>query len=180
VITLAMSTRIGADRRAVWGALTDPVQVPRWRPGHVCALDPLDGYPQPGARMRWRVNLHELPVVLEDVPLDVVPEERLRSAQALGLFRFEETFTLQATGDPEQTRLGIRVSAANEMPLVGGALDRFAVRRFVTDVASSHLQAVRDWCEGHTTKEETLLLPLGPRDAPWRLDPHSRRVSTAR
>jgi len=180
LITLAMSTRVGTERHVVWKALTDPSQVPRWRPGHLCALDPVEGYPRPGVRMRWRVKLHELPVTLEDVPLDVVPEARLRSTLALGLFRFEETFTLQETGAFRQTRLGLRISAASEMPVVGGALDRFAVRRFATDLASSYLQAIRDWCECGVATKGTLSLPLNLGDSAWGHGPRDQRASTAR
>jgi len=159
-----MATEIAASRSAVWRALCDPAQVIRWRPGVSEALDPASGYPSPGQRMRWRCLLHDIPVVLEDTPRTVERGRRLESALALGLFRFEETFTLaQAEGAPERTRLTIKIAANSQMPVVGGTLDRFAVRRFAADLASVYLQAVRDWCERGQSAQ--LPLPDLPRGA---------------
>lgn len=152
-----MSTAVGAERPTVWEALTDPEQVLRWRPGLQGALDSPDAYPRPGIRMRWRVRLHDLPLTLEEMPLVVEPGERLHSALTLGLFRFEETFTLrELPGAEPRTRLCLKITAPSEMPLVGDSLDRFAVRRFATDLASNYLQAVRDWCEHGEFSESAL------------------------
>ena len=41
----------------------------------------------------------------------------------------------------------LRIAAPSEAPLVGASLDRFAVRRFATDLAATYLHALRDWCE---------------------------------
>ena len=50
------------------------------------------------------------------------------------------------------------------MPVLGGALDRFAVRQFVTELAATYLQAVRDWCEGSRRSQRAL--PAIPSGAP--------------
>jgi hypothetical protein len=50
-------------------------------------------------------------------------------------------------------RAGLRITTPSETPLVGESLDRFAVRRFATELASNSLAALRDWCElGHAAE----------------------------
>ncbi len=144
LITLAMATEIAASRHAVWAAVSDPEQERHWRPGVSDRLaDQADGS---RTRHRFRLQLHDVPVILEESRIASVSQEQLRSELRLGLFRFEETFSLVRSG-PAHTRLGVKVIAPSEMPLVGGNLDRFDVRRFATDLVAVTLQAVRDWCE---------------------------------
>ncbi len=139
-----MSAEVAAPRGVLWAALTDTEQIPRWRPGVTGAAP---GPAVSGLR-RWRCRLRGLPVVLEERQRSAQPGERLRSSLALGLFRFEETITLRPVpGAPERTRLGVVVQTRSEMAVVGGALDRFAVRRFAADVAAANLRALRDFCE---------------------------------
>ncbi len=67
---------------------------------------------------------------------------------ALGLFRFDETFQLTTEpGDGERTRLTLKLVASNSVPVVGGALDRFAVRRLAVEFIDAKLRAVQKWCE---------------------------------
>jgi hypothetical protein len=66
----------------------------------------------------------------------------------MGLFRFDETFTLGAEiGDPERTRLHLKLIAANSVPVVGGLLDRFAVRRLAAELVDRKLRSIQKWCE---------------------------------
>jgi hypothetical protein len=103
-----------------------------------------------GQRIRWRYRLGTIPVVLRNSPVEVIPGERLRSATALGLFRFEETFTLaDEIDDPKRTRLRLKLSAANSLPVVGGLLDRFAVRQMAAEIVDHKLRSVQKWCENH-------------------------------
>ncbi len=144
-----MATEIDAPQPAVWQAVSDPDEAMHWRPGVSERLE--DGRAQWSSeqgrpRFRFRTRLHDVPVVLEEIRVVALGREKLRSEIHLGLFRFEETFSLTALG-PARTRLGLRVAAPNRMPIVGGSLDRFDVRRFATDLAAVSLQAVRDWCE---------------------------------
>lgn len=142
-----MSALIAASRPRVWAALTNPDEVVRWRPG---LLEPVAAgrYPVVGVPVRWRCRVQDLPLLLEETPLETSRGELLRSRLRLGLFRFESTFTLSSvTGERDRTRLGLRILAANEIPVVGGTLDRFAVRRLALDLATNHLRALRDWCE---------------------------------
>jgi hypothetical protein len=151
LITLAMSAVVAASRASIWRALSDPEQVLHWRPGVIGVLPPAAGELMPGRVLRLRCALGAVPVVLEERTLEVSSEEKLRSELRLGLFHCEETFSL-AAADPDggHTRVGLRITTPSETPLVGESLDRFAVRRFATGLASNSLEALREWCElGH-------------------------------
>jgi uncharacterized protein YndB with AHSA1/START domain len=153
LITLAMSAVVAASRACIWSALSDPEQVLHWRPGVTAVLPPAPGELRRGRVLRLRCVLAAVPVVFEELALEVAREEKLRSQLRFGLFRCEETFTL-AAADPDggHTRVGLRITTPSETPLVGESLDRFAVRRFATEFTSSALAALRDWCElGHAT-----------------------------
>ena len=148
MITVGLSTVIAAPRRRVWRALDERSETLRWRPGLTAILDADAPYPVVGRTVRWRCRVRELPIEMRETPLEIVRGERYRTRLALGLFRFEETFTLTAVpGQAGRTRVGLQVHVANEMPVVGGTLDRFAVRRLATELSGQHLQALRDWCE---------------------------------
>ncbi len=153
-----MATEISAPRRAVWEAITDPEQERHWRPGVSDRLDDSPGDEQ--GRHRYRLRLHDVPVVLDKLLIESTVQEQLRSELRFGLFRFEESFSLFPAAHAH-TRLGLKVIAPNQMPVVGGQLDRFDVRRFATDLASVTLQAVRDWCErGEAPELELPRLPM--------------------
>jgi uncharacterized protein YndB with AHSA1/START domain len=148
VITVGLASVMAAPRARIWTALVDPEEVVHWRPGAVASADPAAPYPRVGQPVKWKCRIRDLPIVLHETPLEVVRGEQLRSRLRLGLFRFEESFTLAPTpGEPGRTRVGLHVYVANEMPVVGGTLDRFAVRRLATELGGTHLQALRDWCE---------------------------------
>lgn len=148
MITLALATVVAAPRAVVWSALTDPEQIARWRPGVEASLAAAEPLPAAGRRLRFRCRLQGVLVTLEETALEVSPEERLRSEVRFGLFRCEESFAL-AAADPDggHTRVSLRITAPSETPLLGASLDRFAVRRFATDLAGTCLRALRDWCE---------------------------------
>jgi uncharacterized protein YndB with AHSA1/START domain len=151
LITLAMASVVAAPRAVVWSALTDPDEIVRWRPGVEASVGAAEPHAAAGRRLRFRCRLQGVPVTLEETALEVVPEERLRSEVRFGLFRCEEIFLL-APADPDggHTRVSLRITTPSETPLLGASLDRFAVRRFATDLAGTCLRALRDWCElGH-------------------------------
>lgn len=141
-----MGTEIRAERRQVWRALVDPCEIPRWRPGFESDVERDADWPQAGSSWLWRANLKGLPIHVRCRPTRVVRGEQLRSVLELGLFRAEEALCLQPLG-PKLTRLSVRVSCGSEMVLLGSSLDRFAVRRFATELAAASAQALRDWCE---------------------------------
>jgi hypothetical protein len=157
VITTAISTVVGAPRSRVWRALVDPAEIVRWDERAVQLLEPVAAPLRPGRVLRWRYHLGGIPLELREEVLDFVAEERLHLAAQLGLFRFEETFTLaDDAADPARARLGLRLGAENAVPIVGGVLDRFAVRRQATDFVDSRLRALQKWCEARQPAE-----PLG-------------------
>ena len=148
LITIAMSTVIRAERARVWRALTVPAEVVGWDASLVAPIDVPPDYPKPGQYVRWRTRMNDVPIILHDRPIEVSVGERLRSHIALGLFRFDETYTL--VDDPFEvggTRLTMKIVASNEIPVVGGAIDRFAVREQSTRLVSGALRAIREWCE---------------------------------
>jgi uncharacterized protein YndB with AHSA1/START domain len=151
LITLAMTTVVAAPRSAVWRALTSPEQIARWRPGVEAMLEAAEEPIRTGRRLRFRCRLHGVPVTLQERAIEIVPGKRLRSDVRFGLFRCEETMTLTPTGPGGgQTRVSLRITTPSETPLLGASLDRFAVRRFGTELADTCLHALRDWCElGH-------------------------------
>jgi hypothetical protein len=148
VITTAMSTLIGARRSRVWRALTETSEVLRWDE-HVVSLESPDAaYPVVGQSVRWSYRLGSVPVVMHERPLEVIPDRRLRIDVALGLFRFDETWQLASeAGDEQRTRLMLKLVAGNSVPVVGGALDRFAVRKLAVELIDSKLRSVQKWCE---------------------------------
>jgi hypothetical protein len=76
------------------------------------------------------------------------PGERLRSAISLGLFQFDETYTLiSESATPEQTLLRLSVASSNSVPVVGGTIDRFTVRRLSAKLVDSRMRAIAKWCE---------------------------------
>jgi uncharacterized protein YndB with AHSA1/START domain len=148
VITTALSAVVGATRDRVWQALTDPAEVIRWDEAMLSLLEPARDYPQVGQHVRWRTRLGTVPVVLHDRPLEVVPEQRLRSAVAMGLFRFDRTWSLHGdNGDGRRTRLGLRLATSNAIPVVGGLVDRFGVRQMAAEYVVTKLRALQGWCE---------------------------------
>jgi len=143
-----MSTAIGSSRARVWRALTDPDELMGWDERRVSLVDAAAAYPSVGEPVRWRYQLGSVLVILRDEPLEIDPGARLRSSLAFGQLELDETCTLGSEpGDPERTRLGLRVVASNSVPLVGGMLDRFSVREFVSEHADARLRAVQKWCE---------------------------------
>ena len=114
--------------------------------------------------------MRELPLLLHETLLEVVAGERLQARIRHGLFRYEASFTLAPLGgEPPRTRVGLQIQVANELPLVGGTLDRFAVRRLATELAATQLMALRDWCEAARPERRSRgALRPPPRSAPVR------------
>ncbi len=143
-----MATVIHASPRRVWRALTQPRELVRWDERIVEPIDVPGDYPKEGQHARWRSRSGGVQVVIHDRPLEVVPLNRLHSSVAVGLFRFEATYTLHLeAGEPGRTRLGLKVVANNAMPMIGGQLDRFAVRQMAVKHVDASLRSVQKWCE---------------------------------
>jgi uncharacterized protein YndB with AHSA1/START domain len=145
-----MSTAVGADLDRVWRALSVPDELIRWDRQLEALLDPADDYPHDGQEIRWRYRFGNIAIVLRKSLLEVVPCSRLRSTTQMGLLRFDETFTLaREPGESGRTRLQLKLIAANSIPIVGGLLDRYAIRRIATELIDEKLRAVQKWCEAN-------------------------------
>ena len=145
-----MSIAVSAARSRVWRALTVPDELIRWDDKILSLLDPPDGYPRAGQQIRWRYRVGAIPVTLCNSPIEVVPNERLHTATAIGLFRFDETFTLGNDGnDRQRTRLQLKLSAANSVAVVGGLVDRFTIRELGSELVDRKLRCIQKWCENH-------------------------------
>jgi hypothetical protein len=146
MITIAMSSVIGAPRNRVWDALTDPAEMCRWDPGLISwpetPADPL----REGDVLRSRYRVGSLPVQQMLRVVSALPDSRLESDVTLGLFHFRETYLL-TDESRTQTRLSLRIAAPNAMPIVGGVVDRFDVRKMAAERVDERLRRVRDWCE---------------------------------
>ncbi len=147
VITTALSAVIDVPLSQVWRAVSDPMERLRWDPCVYGLLVPADGFPEVGTEAQWRYRLRGLPLVLRDRPLEVRPGQRLRSEVALGLFRFEQTWSLQQTETADRTRLGLHLAAASSVAVVGGTVNRFDVRRLSAQYVDEKLRALRGWYE---------------------------------
>ena len=148
MITTALSASVGAPRDRVWRALTDPSEVVRWDERALELLEPVAQPLGPGCVLRWRYQVGGVRLELREEVEEVVSLERLLCTAQLGLLRFEETFTLaDDAADPARTRLGLRLTAENAVPIVGGLLDRFSVRRQAADFVDYRLRALQKWCE---------------------------------
>jgi uncharacterized protein YndB with AHSA1/START domain len=143
-----MSTAITADRERVWRALTTPSELIRWDDQIVALLDPAPDYPNPGQKVRWRYRIGSIEFDAHQTIREIQPRERLQSEISLGLFHFEETYTLTSeNGTPDQTWLRLSVVSSNSVPVVGGLMDRFTVRRLSSKLVDSRMRAVAKWCE---------------------------------
>ena len=149
MITIAMSAVIGAPRERVWDALTVPVEMARWdlrllsiQEGPARASEPLEV----GDHIRARYRMGAVPIGYTLRVLTTTPRSRIDTAVSLGLFRFRETSIL-TDESRTQTRIALRLAAPNAMPVVGGVIDRFDVRKMAAERVDERLQALRVWCE---------------------------------
>jgi uncharacterized protein YndB with AHSA1/START domain len=153
VITVSMATVIDTPRDRVWRALTCPREVLGWD-DRVLAFGGSandDASVAPETETRWRFRLGSVPVDARAVAIEVIPERRLRSDISLGLFRFEATYTLETEEDGSyRTRVSLRLATSNAVPLVGGELDRFDVRRLASELIVDTLGPLQRWCESRS------------------------------
>lgn len=141
-----MATEVAAGRGEVWDRLVDPEELARWHPGADASPRVEGDWPAPGSRLHLFTAVRELPVELRQTVAELETGRSLRCRVRLGLYAFEGIWTLTAEG-PARTRVGLRIVTQSEVPLVGGALDRFAVRRLAQEMAAAWLDALRDHCE---------------------------------
>ncbi len=148
MITIAMSTVIGAEPDRVWRALTDPSELSSWDERIIAPVDRPQSYPISGQHVRWRYRLGSVQLVMHDRPREIVPMKRLQSHISIGSLRYEQTFTLTPEGtDAPRTRLSLKLVASNSVPLVGDIVDRHDVRRMSVAHIDESLRSIQKWCE---------------------------------
>lgn len=149
-----MAAVIGAPRDRVWRALTSPQELIRWDDRVVALAQGADSGNGRRARPQQRYRWGPVWVGLRYRPLEVIPGSRLRSEISLGLFRFEATYTLlPEEADPTRTRLSLRLAFSNSVPVVGGCVDRFDLRRVASQLLSENISALQCWCEGRAAAD---------------------------
>ncbi len=135
---------IRATPARVWRALCDPREVVQWDTGVAAALDAPGDYPQPGQHVRWRYRSGMFRT-LHDFPQEVLPERKLRALLVLGLFRFDETYTLeQRTGC---CRLTAAVEARLPLGVIGWLVERAYLGPRARAAVSASLRAIKEHCE---------------------------------
>jgi hypothetical protein len=135
---------VDAAPARVWRALCDPGEVVEWDTGVEAPLDAPSDYPRPGQHVRWRYRSRPFRI-LHDRPQEVVPERRLRSRLALGVFRFDETYTLEPAGAGSRLTATMLVSVA--LPLIGALAVRAYAGPASRRAVQASLRAIKRHCE---------------------------------
>ena len=143
--TFAVSVDIGTTPERVWRALCDPAEVVQWDTGVEEALDAPADYPQPGQHVRWRYVNGPFRL-LHDRPQEVVHARRLRSLLTVGLFRFDETYTID--GHDGGCRLTATLEVHTPLGVIGWLIDRIYLGPRTQATVSASLQAIKRHCEG--------------------------------
>ncbi|MEM7409861.1 MAG: SRPBCC family protein [Myxococcota bacterium] len=141
-----MSKVIRSPRQRVWDALTLPSELIRWDDRRLSLEAPAPGHPRLGQAAEWLCLLGSVKVRCSEEPIEILPEARLRTAVALGAFRFEETYTL-VDEEPSGTRVSLALAARNSVPLFDNELDRFDVRKLCVERVDANLSLLQRWCE---------------------------------
>jgi hypothetical protein len=171
LITVALSTTIGASHERVWRALVDPEERPIWDErilGRVGAGDAAapgsgrrrrttstaDGEACPSQKdplrlTRWRFLLGNVPLVMHDEVFAASPTERLVSRISIGSMHFDQTQTLHAEDDESgpRTRLGMKLVARNSIAVIGEVVPRLDVQKLVIEYVDTTLRQVQKHCE---------------------------------
>lgn len=143
MITAAMTAKVRAARTRVWQALTDAEEILRWDEPALALLERAEHWPSVGAARVWRYRLGTVTVKLRERPLEIVDGERIRSNVKLGLFAFEQSWSL-VEPEPGSTHLGLSIAAKQHaIPVLGGELDRFDVRRVAAEYVDAKLRGLR-------------------------------------
>ena len=142
--SFVVSVDIATPPARVWHALCDPAEVVRWDTGIEHAIDAPPDYPQPGQHVQWRYRNGPFRL-LHDRPQDVVPERMLRSLLAVGPFRFDETYVLEAIDSG--TRLTAWMSAKLPVPLLSEAVEWLYLGRATKSTVTASLSRIKRLCE---------------------------------
>jgi hypothetical protein len=138
----------------VWRVLMSPVAAAHWLPNHEGWIDAPPAAFSAMTPLRFRSRLNRLPVNAEVCLLEARPG-RARVQLRLGLFTFGARFAIaREPGMPGAARVGLVASFANEVPMVSGSLDRFAVRALASHLAEQTLAALAQQAEQEAARDE--------------------------
>jgi len=139
-----LMVEINAPVSRVWRALCDPPEVLAWDPALAAALDAPDDYPRPGQHVKWRCRSGPFRV-LHDRPQEVEEGRRLRSLLALGPYRYDETYMLEAVG--KSCRLTVAVSVWMVVPVVHSLFELLYLGPATQRAFTDSLGAIKNLCE---------------------------------
>ena len=145
--SFSVEVLIEAPVRRVWRALCDPTEVARWDAGVERALDAPRDYPRPGQHVRWRCR-SGLFRLLHDRPVEVETERLLRSRLALGPYRYDETYTLEASD--RGCRLRADLTATLAVPFAGMVSLLYSGPITPRSFADS-MDGLKHWCEAEAS-----------------------------
>jgi uncharacterized protein YndB with AHSA1/START domain len=140
---------IAALPARVWRALCDPAEVVEWDSAVEAALDAPPDYPRPGQHVQWRCRGGFFRI-LHDRPLEVVPEQRLRSDLRQGFIRYDETYTLAPS--EAGTLLEVDLDVFVQAPwFIGVYISRLQAKANARLAFQESLQNLKRHCEQGAT-----------------------------
>lgn len=137
---------IHAPVERVWRALVDPAEVVLWDGGVEAPEQVTQPYPRPGQHARWRYRLGPFRLTLHDLPMEVAPEQTLRSRIRVGPFNLDETYQLAPDGD-EASKLSLRLRVWLGLSVLGPLLDQFVSGRVARTSVRGALVSIKAYCE---------------------------------
>lgn len=168
MITVALSTTIGACHERVWRALVDPVERSTWDERILGEVALIRGIPERRAasrkralparyaarnpalrKTRWRFKLAGVPLVMQDEIISADRHDRLVSRISIGSLHFDQTLTLHTEDDESgpRTRLGMKLVAGNSIVVIGEVVQRLDVQKLVIEYVDTTLRQVQKYCE---------------------------------
>ena len=148
LLTLAFTAKIAASPRQVWHELVSPASAARWLPNHEGWTEAPSQRLSAQSALRFRSRLRGIPVPGELLLLASTPG-RVHARVRIGLLSFDARFSVAAESHAAgSTRVGLLLTLANKIAVVGGSIDRFAVRRLASELAEQTLAALTACAEG--------------------------------
>jgi uncharacterized protein YndB with AHSA1/START domain len=141
---IRLAVEIEAPVERVWLALCAPAEVVIWDSGVTAALDAPSDYPRAGQHVRWRVGSGWFRL-LHDRPLEVVPQQRLRSRLSLGPYDMDEAYVLEPAASG--CKLGLSVDLTVRIPLLGRTLESRWAGPSISRGFEASLQGLKRYCE---------------------------------
>ena len=159
MITVALSTTIGAPASRVWRALTDPAERVAWderilgkatlsKTSRSRTTTP-DSDSDTPHRMHWRFRLGDIPLVMQDSFVSAQRHECLVSHISIGSMQFDQTLTLFSKDDETgpHTRLAMKLVARNSIAVIGEFIPRLDVQKIVIEYVDITLRQIQKYCE---------------------------------